>query len=412
MPERWNFKFSILLLSSLSLNILLAVLFFYFNVRERPPIPYIELKPAEEQQRPLAVEHSDSEVIRYFRQMPLEWLVSRLGNTRLVENGYTQRDLALASLVAFYHFDLDQALAGLPAPQKRTIVYGKFRDGQPAEITVFPGLSEKAFEAVRSFAATERWPLTSKGLFLALQKEDPGCRDPSLSDAFFMTPEFATVETLLSRSDVPVDKKEVLEVIVEGNWAMLSQFVQQQKRSQDLSAACRQSFLLNYIRRGSKAAARLMLRIDGAFVQRKLDDNHVVLLLQLLEEKSEEGEQFALALLTSPRTDAVRRAAAMRLYAYAGEAMPEIYHHHTALSRFVPGHSVISTPVDTSMPQALTVNKTVPSLPQGKERAYIVQEGDSLWKIARRFNVDLEVLRAYNHLDSDILRPGRTLRIP
>lgn len=47
-----------------------------------------------------------------------------------------------------------------------------------------------------------------------------------------------------------------------------------------------------------------------------------------------------------------------------------------------------------------------------KDRLYIVQEGDSLWKIARRFNVDVEHLRAHNKLKSDALKPGTPIRIP
>lgn len=418
-------RLTALLVISGSLNIILVALFFYWNYKERPPTPYFELKPAsaKEQQSPLAVDSSDSEVIRYFRRMPLEWLVSRLSNTQLVENGYTQRDLALASLVTFHNFDLDRALAGQPAPQqKRSIHYGKFRDGTAAVLTVFPGLSDKQYAAIVNFASTERWPLTGKGLFLALQKEEKRTRDPSLVDGFLMTPEFTTVEMLFSRNVVPVDKEELLAVVLESSWEQLGSFVQQQKVIQDLSPARRQAFLLSYIQNKSRAAAYLMLKTDGAFAARKLDDAQVLQMLELLDRKTLEGGQFAVALLTSPRSDTVWQRAAARLYEYSGEPMPQKDPRQAALARFAPGYKgeepkVVSSPMPVPTPAPLppkpvAIAPKKPIIPQRQDRVYVVQDGDSLWKISRRFNVDMDVIRAYNQLDSDILRPGRALKIP
>lgn len=452
-------RLTALLVISGSLNIILIAVMFYWNIRERPPTPYFELKPAaaSEEQIPLAVDHSDSEVIRYFRRMPIEWLVSRLNNTQLVENGYTQRDLALASLVAFYHFDLDRALADIPVSlQKRIIRYGQFRDGTPADLIVFPGLSDRHFDAIVKFAAAERWPLTAKGLFLALQKEDKGARDQALVDMFIMTPEFNLVEMLFSRNSVPVDREDLLTLVLEGEWSHVMTFAQQQKARQDLSVARRQAFLLEAIHRKSKAAAILMLKTDGSFAARKLDDNQVLEILNLTEEKTAEGEQFALTVLTSPRSDEVLKLAAVRLYQYAREVPPEKDVVTVALTRFAPGkaRSFIeisqksydnaipttvkerpSTPVNVAptpssppksiaatQPQKIKIQLPKPNpspsvsqrqlLPKRQDRMYIVQEGDSLWKISRKFNVDMEVIRAYNQLDNDTLRPGRSLKIP
>lgn len=472
-PIRYIRKLTAFLLISGMLNIVFVVLIFYWAISENPPTPYFELKPAnkQEQQAPLAIDHSDSEVIRYFRRMPLQWLISRLNNTQLVENGYTQRDLALASLVSFHYFDLDRAFSGLTPPEeKRLIVYGKFRDGRPAELVVYPGLSDKHFEAIRNFATTERWPLTSRGLFLALQKEEKEEYDPYLLDAFLMTSDFAAVEMLFSRNEVSIEKEELLKVLLEGNWTQLSDFVEKQRISQDLSQARRQSFLLDYACNQSKAATQLMLKTDGAFAARKLDDPQVLMLLQLADEKSPQSEQFALTLLTSPRSNAVWKLAAERLYEYAGEVIPEVYNHQAALARFAPQTHVNSLAVSpdasgtslnaskqapnikvkTQAPtspasvasSALTSSKPVAPKPMAqqspppkslstkvavppvtalrkfptpvpkKDVYYVVQEGDSLWKIGRRFSVDVEVLRAFNQLDSDALYPGRTLRIP
>lgn len=469
-PIRNIRKLTAFLVVSGTLNIVLVFSIFYLMVRERPPTPYFELKPAnqQEQQVPLAIDRSDSEVIRYFRRMPLEWLVSRLTNTQLVENGYTQRDLALASLVAFHYFDLDRAFSVLSKPeQKRLIVYGKFSDGRSAELVVYPGLSEKHFDAVRTFASTERWPLTNRGLFLALQKEDREEYDQDLLDAFFMTSHFATVEMLFSRSEQPVGREELLKVLLEGNWVQLTDFVEQQKKAQDLSQTRRQNFLLDYVKNKSKAAAQMLLKTDGIFVARKLDDKQVVMLLQLLEEKSQQAKQFAFTLLKSPRSDEVRKLAADRLQEYTGVDMSEAYQRQTRLSRVSAvkksvvieskplseskpisvekpvleaksiQESTIAKPTTTISTKPLSANKPSANKPvinksavnqspgdksvatrkvgqpvQNRDFYYVVQEGDSLWKIGRRFSVDLEVLRAFNQLETDVLYPGRSLRIP
>ena len=93
-------KLTISLMLSGTLNVILLGLFFYYTLGERPPTPYCELRPAtyQEQLSPLAIDHSNNEVIRYFRKMPFQWLVARLSNTQLVEDGYTQRDLALTTI--------------------------------------------------------------------------------------------------------------------------------------------------------------------------------------------------------------------------------------------------------------------------------------------------------------------------
>jgi LysM repeat protein len=43
---------------------------------------------------------------------------------------------------------------------------------------------------------------------------------------------------------------------------------------------------------------------------------------------------------------------------------------------------------------------------------YIVENGDSLWKISRKFHVSIEEIMRANHLESERLRPGKQLEIP
>lgn len=45
------------------------------------------------------------------------------------------------------------------------------------------------------------------------------------------------------------------------------------------------------------------------------------------------------------------------------------------------------------------------------DSTYVVQSGDTLYGIARRFGVSVQALKAWNDLTDTMLRPGRTLRI-
>lgn len=448
-----------------ALNIVLLAVFFYWIAKEVTPSHYCELKPADqtEEQIPLANNFGNAEVIRNFRSLSMEQLVAKLNDTQLVENGFSQRDLALAALVAFHHFDLSRALLGQAQPaQLRSMAYAKTPDGNLMEVVVYPGLNETQYQAIIQYARTERWPMTSEGLYHMLRRQK-GQYGQTLVDAFLLTPEFLAIEMLFNRSEKNVEKKELLAMLCQGDWKLLSFFVEQQRLVQDLSPARRQKFLNDYIERESRAAAYLMLKTDGAFALKRLDDEHVIAMLKLLAVKTPEAEQFTLALLDTPRSDEVLEAASKKLFEFAGLPVPENNLTQTAIARFLskseeprnelkldkmvvrkedrlvskskevmldkpkadpsslskpqskPQIKMISAPKMASpkkIPQGKLVASSVPQPQNSRARMYVVGEGDSLWKIARRFNVDVEVIKKTNHLASDSLKPGTHLVIP
>ncbi len=376
----------VLILSGL-LNIALFSLIIYSFVRERPPTPYCSLKPAgqEEQQSPLAIDLSNSEVLQVYGQLPYYQLIPKLENTQLVDNGYSVRDLALGCLVKFHYFDLNRALHGMEKPkQNRNISFGKNR-----EIVVFRDLKEDQYEAIVRFSKTERWPMTSQGLFLLLQQ---GNLDNSLVDAFLQTKEYMTAEMLFNRAESKVLKSEILKMLLEGNWEMLSTFAAQQHTLQDLSAPRRQSFLLQYIDNNSSTAAYLLLKTDGAFASQKLDDDHVIKMLSLLNAQTIESETFSLSLISSPRSDAVLKQATNRLYAYVGSPPPD------------------TTP--SIKPNVVSKPKPVAAAKPTKGKTYIIQPGDSLWKIAKKNKTSINALVQLNKIDENAtLKPGASLII-
>ncbi len=151
-------------------NIGLLAVFSYWVLKERPPTPYFELKPANknQQQLPLADHRSCGEAIAELSKLPFDQLLEKLTETKLIENGYTERDLALACLVNFHHFDLPRALSSSFQPQQRLLMWKNRHQAEPIPLSIYSGLTDGQFDSIIQLAKTEQWPLTSQGLFLLL----------------------------------------------------------------------------------------------------------------------------------------------------------------------------------------------------------------------------------------------------
>ena len=492
------------LILSVAINIGLTATFAYWFVNERSPLPFYESKPKELVQIPMAEEKSQGGIIRAFKSLSLEQLVAKLGNAEIVDKGYTQRDLALACLVGMHHFDLNRACPG-GLEQPRVLFFDEELNGSFSKLVVYPRLSDEQFDSIIDFAHTEQWPITHEGLFLKLKhmvasqrpspQDSPHARlEASLAEAFFITSEFSSVEMLFNRADVPVKREDLLTMLTDGTWEMLSSFAEQQKTSQDLSSLRRQHFLLEYLAMNSKSAALLLLKTDPAFVSKKLDDTALLTILQIADENTPETKALALEMLAGSRGAVVKKAASSALNNFSAQAAPGSLSPRSAGAQFSlkasapakPTHPLlpptpasrsisrqVSKPLSPPVPEAHTstthagmrrpilaenqlkrfpnqvkdskfaappkeiFRSSPPSLyssvgasidlppstsslpapavrskPLNWDRVHVVQEGDNLWKIARFYKIDVDLIRQSNKLKSDALKPGSLLKIP
>jgi len=398
LQEQWAKKGRFLtqaLIFSGALNIGLLTSFFYFAYRDKKEAVAFELQPTSHVSKHL----TNGETIAHFATMSYAELVDMLGSQDPVEEGYKKRDFALASLAAFHFIDLEKALHG-SVLQKRKLTFQRKDGPELVDITVFPGVTEDQFQGIVQFINTEKFPLTAKGLFFELKhgKERP----KDLLEAFYLTPEFTTLMTLFNRAGIPLPSEYVIEVIADGDWSLIEQFTQGQKLSHDLSPLRLKNLLSCYVRCRSVLAAKILLEWDRDFILKKLDDPDLMVFLDLFSTKTATLDTFLKEIITSPRSDAIWKKAAEKLYAFSDLPCPEPYDHFVTLEAFA-----LKVEPLVVQEQVIAVSEVVPV-----KKNHRVQSGENLWKIARKYKVSIDALKKANQLETDKLRPGKELVIP
>ena len=84
----------------------------------------------------------------------------------------------------------------------------------------------------------------------------------------------------------------------------------------------------------------------------------------------------------------------------------------TDVKKIKPGQKLVLY-LDSAPGNDVGINKTVAKSMVNRNRGgtYTVRQGDSVWKIAKKFNIKTDELRTYNNLKDDKIRPGQTLVI-
>lgn len=219
--------------------------------------------------------------------------------------------------------------------------------------------------------------------------------EDSLIQQFAKSSEFTLIHTLFARADENVSKGMIMKLLIEGNQQILEQFVAEQQKGSDLSPRKRQEFLLEYVSVGSKTAAYLLVLLEPEFV-RLLPNPEVLHLFDLMDEATPEAIHFVEAILEEKRTPAVHDRALQQLVKYTGESEKELAARY---DRYLNNEDL--RPV---FRQQVPITQT--------ERTHIVQPGESLWLIAKRYKVDMKKIMETNDLQSTVLKPGQMLKIP
>ncbi len=393
------------LLISGSLNIALGATLVTFALREKSQDTY---RPFFYTKNMVSLSKENHQVLSSFFHKSFSEMLEELRNEELVEDGYRKRDLALAYLAAFHYFDVEKALPGI-AIQKRKMTFIHQEGGERLDLTVFPGLNDDHYQALLYYAHIEKWPLTSEGLFYELLRRKESAPS-SLIDTFCMTEEFHQVYNYLSHNGLSLNREMFLQLLLEGNYAIFQDFfcmLKQDLTPQDFTT----HFLLSYVRANSKMAADLLIEVDREFALRKLADSDLAILIENLVDREKCAKSFLTELIYSVRSDLIRKKAALKLYALIGEEPPDPYDHNETLKRFLPAvpkaHLQIQDPIFIyQKPKVMNHSLT-------SQRTHFVQDGETLWKIAKKYRVDVQRLMQYNRLHSEYSLPvGKELIIP
>lgn len=139
-------------------------------------------------------------------------------------------------------------------------------------------------------------------------------------------------------------------------------------------------------------------------------------LTQLIKRSEEEG--IAIAPIPNEATfeviDTDGQIDLAQAAELAGISIDEIYHYNPGYNRWATdpnGPHRLAIPVQSAeqFRQALA---GIPPSQRLNWRRYQVAPGDSLIKIARRFNTDIATIKAANELKSNAIRAGQTLLLP
>ena len=236
-------------------------------------------------------------------------------------------------------------------------------------------------------------PVTEVGPPLLDQlRENP---DDALVQSFAKTPAFTLVQTLFARSEEEISKGTVLKLLIEGNQQTLDLFVEKQRLGSDFSARQRQEFLLDYVELGSKTAAYLLVMIDLEYAL-LLPNPEVEHLLDLMDEPTPEAISFTEEILEKKRSPSVHERALYRLSDYTGKSTDELAARYDQYEN--------NENLRPLFRQQVPVTQT--------QRTHIVQPGESLWLLAKRYKVDMRKIMVTNNLSSTVLQPGQMLKIP
>lgn len=420
------------------LNVGLLSLFLFWILKETPPTPYCEQKPAMVQDEEKEGNYLKcTEVIEEFSQLSFANLVDRLTSKKWVENGLMERDLSLACLMGIHHFDTKRALVSIGEPSEIRIF--SWKNQKKLSLPICFGLTDLHFDVLIDFAKKEEFPFTSEGLFILMTQKN----DPKLSATFVLVPEFWMVEHLFSRAKTPPDQQDLLKLLLEGDWSKLHIFSEEQRHINDTSDARRISFLLEYVRANSSQACLLLLKNEDPSWKKKLSDDDVIIVLKNMPVTLPESESFAKEMLESPRSSKVWQQAASFLYSKMGESFPVNVPLSEILTRFgsnkeksapqktdpllsrlpIKQEKTMSnernpkklagiSPLNSQKLTKKNVSIKQVSKAVSRENFYTVQEGDSLWKIACRFKVKVDDIKKLNNLESNNLKPGLVLKLP
>lgn len=308
-------------------------------------------------------------------------LLEDLEQKQWVAPGIQARELALSVLYTLYDVDVYKAFGLKELSLSRKDFYHP-QYGLKG-FYFLSGTTEAQFAQLSQFLKVEKWPYSAKGLFNRLKS---GLyKDKSLREAFFNTDEFYTFYTLMNGEGGELNKKETLALILQGTWEMLELFYLQQREKADLSEYVRRKVLLDYIAVGSSLATDYFLNIEGEFALENFQNKHIRVFLRQMSRDNRQAKQFLQNLLKDPKRK--------DLWTKAERLLKEGNVNQQLSWQGGEGPK----------PESISAKQEV---------LHYVQKDETLWAIAKLYQVEVSKIKAYNGFEGDIVYESQPLKIP
>jgi LysM repeat protein len=429
-----------ILIASLSLNV--AVIAFlvlqlrdgalWFEVEMEEPAIAATLSQSEplKTQVGLLAQKNDDELIR------------ALDDESIVANGYRVQELALALLRSRGYLVEDplRPLGAWPQPMSAFTWTGS--DGTAQSLSLFSTLGVREVQAVKAFLLETAVPFTSEGIVRRMKE---GKISEAMKSALLRTDEWI----LFSRVFATLGEEDLISACQELGGAAFTDVVVWGRIHSDPQEVG--PFLLAlFAKYPTSILAELLASKWADVIVLQAPDAVVLSLYSALPPQSDAGVRLAMRILHGQRKLPVWQASQAYLARAASmptlsamnrdqvlEWLQQMAHSSKAVAsapptpplqvEAVPKKSEVVPTIapKTAPPQPiekLTASKPVSTSTQVSARAatrqlrpyqtYVVKKGDTLWSVAKRFNVDVEKLKYLNRLKGSTLVPGKVLRIP
>ena len=381
-------------------------------------------------------------------------VIRALDDERLVANGYRVQELALAVLRA-RGYQVEDPLRPIGAwPQPMSSFSWTGSDGKTASLMLFSGLGTREVQAVKVYLQESSVPLTAEGI---VRKMASGCDLGPMRAALGRTDEWAIFTRLFGSPS----ESELFPLCQEIGAEGFTKAVEWGRVHSDPEEVG--PFLISLIAKlQSPRLADWIASHHADKIVVGAPDETVLAMYSSLPPQSEAGVRLAMRLLHGQRKLPVWQAS--QAYLARAASMPTLSSMSreqaleslqnlvrpsksatvTAVKEVFSQATVpdivkeaISTPVQKSIPAVkepsppVEIKPKTPSQPpkpkltpagQASTRAanrqlqpyktYVVKKGDTLWSIAKKYNVDVEKLKYLNGLRGTALPPGKVLRIP
>ncbi len=447
--------FSWILVLSVSLNVA-VVAFMVLQLQDG--VLWFEVETEEPAAAPrLSQSESLKEEIGRLYLKSDDELLRSLDEEGVVANGYRVQELALA-LLRFRGYQIEDPLRPLGAwPQPMSTFSWIDADGKIIALPLFSTVGSREIQAVKAFLHESAVPFTSEGIVRRMKE---GQNSFAMKATLLRADEWA----IFARIFGSIPEAEQLSLCQDLGGEAFSSIVSWGRTHTDVAEAG--PFLLTVFSKfPSNILAEYLSSKCADTVVLQAPDDLVILLYSSLPPQSEAGVRLAMRILHGQRKLPVWQASQAYLARAASlptlssmnrdqvlEWLQQMAHPTKTASPVQPPStpSLLPKPVAPAQPPRQpdgVVKKTeigpkpeasassVRPLPQKTVapkssassagissrvatrqlrpyRTYVVKKGDTLWSVARRFNVDIEKLKYLNGLKGATLVPGKVLRIP